>query len=69
MPDFEIVSLEEAQFRTIPGRQGRFINQYIGYIQQLAPGQAGKLRLSENENLQPYDGDLFQRPKPSAPSW
>jgi hypothetical protein len=49
MPDFEIVSLNEAQFRTIPGRQGRFMNEYADYIQQLPQGQAGKLHPVENE--------------------
>jgi hypothetical protein len=49
MPDFEIVSLNEAQFRTIPGRQGRFMNEYADYIQQLPHGQAGKLHPVENE--------------------
>jgi hypothetical protein len=43
MPDFEIVSLHEAQFRTISRRQGKFLNQYADYIHQLSSGQAGKL--------------------------
>jgi hypothetical protein len=33
MPEFETVSLQEAQFRTIPGRQRRYMNEYAGYIQ------------------------------------
>jgi hypothetical protein len=49
MPPFETVSLKEAHLRTIPGRQGKFMNGYAGYIQQLPPGQAGLLRLVENE--------------------
>jgi hypothetical protein len=43
MPDFEIVSLHEAQFRTISRRQGKFLNQYADYIHQLSSRQAGKL--------------------------
>jgi hypothetical protein len=31
------------------GRQGKFINEYADYIQQLHQGQAGKLRIGENE--------------------
>lgn len=50
MPEFEIVSLKEAKFRTIPGRQGRFMNEYADYIQQLPKGQAGKLSPVEREN-------------------
>jgi hypothetical protein len=50
MPEFEIVSLEEAQFRTIPGRQGKFLNEYADYIHRLSSGQAGKLSPVEREN-------------------
>jgi hypothetical protein len=49
MPEFTTVSVQEAQLRTIPGRQGQFINQYAEYIQQLPHGQAGKLSLGEDE--------------------
>jgi len=49
MPEFTTVSVQEAQLRTIPGRQGQFINQYAEYIQQLPHGQAGKLSVGEDE--------------------
>jgi len=49
MPEFTTVSVQEAQMRTIPGRQGKFINEYASYIQQLPPGQAGRLRVGEEE--------------------
>jgi hypothetical protein len=49
MPEFTTVSVQEAQLRTIPGRQGQFINEYAEYIQQLPRGQAGKLRIGEDE--------------------
>jgi hypothetical protein len=49
MPDFTTVSVQEAQLRTIPGRQGKFINEYADYIQQLQQGQAGKLTIGESE--------------------
>jgi hypothetical protein len=49
MPEFAIVSLHEAQLRTISGRQGTFMNEYADYIQQLPKGQAGKLHPVENE--------------------
>jgi hypothetical protein len=49
MPEFTTVSVQEAMVRTIPGRQGRFLTQYIAYIQQVASGQAGKLRPVERE--------------------
>jgi hypothetical protein len=50
MPEFTTVSVQEAQLRTIPGRQGRFINEYVDYIQQVPAGQAGTLRVAEGEN-------------------
>jgi hypothetical protein len=49
MPEFATVSLQEAQLRTIPGRQGKFLNEYADYIQQLPQGQAGKLTVGEQE--------------------
>jgi hypothetical protein len=49
MPEFTTVSVTEAQLRTIPGRQGKFINEYADYIQQVPQGQAGKLRIGEQE--------------------
>jgi hypothetical protein len=49
MPEFTTISVQEAQMRTIPGRQGKFINEYADYIQQLSSGQAGKLTIGENE--------------------
>jgi hypothetical protein len=39
MPEFTTVSVQEAQLRTIPGRQGSYRNEYIDYIQQLPTGQ------------------------------
>jgi hypothetical protein len=50
MPEFTTVSLHDAKLRTITGRQGQFMNEYAGYIQQLPTGQAGKLHVVESEN-------------------
>jgi hypothetical protein len=50
MPEFETVSVQEAKLRTLPGRQEQFMNEYIGYIQQLPKGQAGRLHVLEHEN-------------------
>jgi hypothetical protein len=49
MPEFTTVSLQDAKVRAIPGRQGTFMNEYADYIQQLPQGQAGKLRIGEDE--------------------
>ncbi len=50
MPEFTTVSIKEAQLRTIAGRQGRYMNEYVEYIQKLPIGQAGRLQCMENEN-------------------
>jgi hypothetical protein len=50
MPDFAIISVKEAKLRTLPGRQGKFINEYADYIQQLPQGQAGRLRIGMRRN-------------------
>jgi hypothetical protein len=50
MPEFTTVSVQEAQLRTIPGRQGKFINEYADYIQEVTSGQAGKIHAGEDEN-------------------
>jgi hypothetical protein len=49
MPEFTTVSVQEAQIRTIPGRRGKFINEYADYIQQVPQGQAGKLTVGADE--------------------
>jgi hypothetical protein len=49
MPDFAVVSVQEAQLQTLSGRQRQYLNEYAGYIQQLSQGKAGKLHVEEDE--------------------
>ena len=49
MPEFTTVPVQEAQVRTIPGRQGKFINEFADYIRQVPKGQAGRLTIGEQE--------------------
>lgn len=49
MPDFEIVSVEEAKRRTATSHRGQYVQEYAWYIQQLGKGQAGKLHLLASE--------------------
>jgi hypothetical protein len=49
MPEFTTVPVQEAQLRTVSGRQAKFSNEYADYIQQLPKGQAGKLSIGEDE--------------------
>jgi hypothetical protein len=50
MPELTTVPVQEAKLRTMPGRQGKFMKEFIDYIQQLPSGQAGKLHVLEQEN-------------------
>jgi hypothetical protein len=50
MPEFTTVSVTEAKLQTTSIRQKTFLHEYIAYIQQLAIGQAGRLRTGESEN-------------------
>ena len=43
MPELQIVSLGEAQ------GQGRYVPDYVAFIQQVPEGKAGKLVLSEGK--------------------
>ena len=49
MPTFELVAIEEAAIKTKPSKRVRILEEYIGFISQLEPGQAGKLQPSEGE--------------------
>ncbi len=51
MPKFELVSLEEATMKSATGRQAQITREYLGYIQQLKEGQAGKLQPGEGEKV------------------
>jgi hypothetical protein len=69
MPEFAIVPVHEAQLRTIRGRQGKFINEYADYIQQLHQGQAGKLRIGEMKSMPLSDAGLIQLRMLSVLPW
>ncbi len=51
MPQFEILSLEQAMIKSATGRQAMIAREYLAYIQQLSEGQAGMLQASEGETL------------------
>ena len=51
MPEFELVSQAEASLNVSSGRRAETLKDYVGYIQQLSKGQAGKLQASEGESL------------------
>lgn len=51
MPKFELVSVGEAMTRSATGKRARFMKEYLGYVQQLKEGEAGKLQPAEGEKV------------------
>ena len=51
MPIFDQVSLQEAMLKTATGKTAQIIQEYLGYIEQLTKGQAGRLRPGEGERV------------------
>ena len=51
MPEFAIVSLEEARRRIATSRRGHYFAEYGEYIQQLDGDQAGTLVATEGESV------------------
>ena len=50
MPSFELVSLEEAMKKSATtGKRGEVIKEYLGYIERLEEGKAGRLQVTEGE--------------------
>jgi hypothetical protein len=49
MPTFNVLSLNEAQANSATGKRAQILKEYIGYIEQVPPGQAGRLQASGNE--------------------
>ena len=51
MPTFELMSQREAELKAATGRRAEITREYLGYVSQLEPGQAGCLRPSEGETV------------------
>ncbi len=51
MPDFRLIATGEAQARTATGKRAQFLQEYVGYIQQLREGSAGTLSPAAGESL------------------
>ena len=52
MPQFGVVSREEAQARTAsPGKRAQVVQEYLDYIGQLQEGQSGKLQPDQGETV------------------
>ena len=51
MPTFEIVSQPDAEFKTATEKRVKILSEYLGFIEQLKSGQAGRLGASEGESV------------------
>ena len=51
MPTFDEVPLQEAMLKTATGRPAQITQEYLGYIEQLAEGQAGRLQPGDGESV------------------
>ena len=49
VPSFERVSLDEAMIKTATGKRAERLREYTQYVQDIAPGGAGKLTPGEGE--------------------
>jgi len=57
MPKFDLIPVEEARMKSATGKRARMAQQYLGYVEQLKEGQAGRLQAAEGET----DGAVRRR--------
>lgn len=51
MPVFETVALQDAMARSISSKRAQALQEYVHYLEQLGPGQAGKLTPGDGETV------------------
>ena len=51
MPRFETMPLAEAMRSSTTGKRAQIAREYLGYIDRLVEGQAGRLRPAEGETI------------------
>ena len=52
MPTFSTLPIGEARARSATGKRAALLQEYVGYIERVAPGEAGKLETTEGETTQ-----------------
>ena len=52
MPTFSMLSVAEARARSATGKRPALLQEYVGYIERVGPGEAGKLEAIEGETTQ-----------------
>ena len=51
MPRFDRITVSEAKMKTATGKRAQIIAEYVGYIEQLGDGKAGRLQAAEGEPI------------------
>ena len=49
MPTLDVLTLGEAQANSVTGKRAQILREYMGYIDRVQEGQAGKLTPDEGE--------------------
>ena len=52
MPTFSTLSVAEARARSATGKRAALLQEYVGYVERVGPGEAGKLEVVEGETTQ-----------------
>lgn len=52
MPTFSTLPIGEARARSATGKRAVLLQEYVGYIERVAPGEAGMLQAEEGETMQ-----------------
>ncbi|MYA51002.1 MAG: hypothetical protein F4045_06810 [Chloroflexi bacterium] len=52
MPTFSVVMASEARASIANEKRAALLQEYVGYIERVAPGEAGKLEAGEGETTQ-----------------
>ena len=51
MPEFEVVTREEATARSDTGKRSQILREYVEHVESLVPDQAGRITLSPGETI------------------
>ena len=49
MPKLELLSVKDALLKSASGKRAQIMREYLGYLEQLKEGQAGKLQATSGE--------------------
>ncbi len=52
MPTFSTLPIGEARARSATGKRAALLQEYVGYVERVSPGEAGKLEAGEGETTQ-----------------